>query len=98
MYPYAFFSRILAVVVLLASGLVCLPTTIQYFRLSSKVTEAQGHVQTASRDEMVMRNLVPQLMMYAQKDPSILPVLQKYGITPPPSQQAPAPASKPKKK
>lgn len=95
MYPYAFFSRILAVVALLASGLICLPTTIQYFRLSSKVTEAQTHIQNAGRAEMVMRNLVPQLMMYAQKDPSMLPLLQKYGITPPPAQSA---APKPKKK
>jgi hypothetical protein len=96
MYPYAFFSRILAVVVLLASGLVCLPTTIQYFRLSHKVNEAQTQIQNAGRAEMVMRNLVPQLAMYAQQDPSILPLLQKYGISPPPSAQAPAP--KPRKK
>ena len=96
MYPYAFFSRILAVLVLVLAGLVGLPTSVQYFRLKTKVGEAQGSIQTAQRDEMVMRNLAPQLAMYGQKDPSILPLLQKYGFSPPPGARPPPPS--PKKK
>jgi hypothetical protein len=98
MYPYAFYSRILAVLVLVLAGLVGLPTSIQYFRLKTKVNEAQGYIQAAQRDRMVMGNLVPQLAAYSHKDPSILPLLQKYGIVPPPGEAPPAPAAPPKPK
>jgi len=99
MHPYAFYSRILAVLVLVLAGLVGLPTSIQYFRLKAKVNEAQGYLQAAQRDRMVMGNLVPQLAAYSQKDPSILPLLQKYGIVPPPSAALPPPPpAKTKKK
>ena len=97
MYPYAFYSRILAVLVLVLAGLVSLPTSIQHFRLKTKVSEAQGYIQAAQRDQMVMSSLVPQLAAYSQKDPSILPLLQKYGIIPPPS-APPQAQPKPKKK
>jgi hypothetical protein len=98
MYPYAFYSRILAILVLVLAGLVGLPTSIQYFRLKGKVNEAQAQIQSAQRAERVMNMLVPQLIGYAQKDPSIIPLLQKYGIAPPSAPAQPQPPPKPKKK
>ena|SRR3989344_4895961 len=97
MYLFAFYSRILAILALVLAALVGLPTSIQYFRLKAKVNEMQSSIQNAQRQQMVLNNLVPQIAFYSQKDPSILPLLQKYGINPPPSLQG-EPASKPKKK
>lgn len=98
MYQYAFFSRILAIIALVLVGLVCLPTSIQHFRLKSKVDEAQNYMQLAQRDQTVLSNLVPELVRYSAKDPSILTLLQKYGLnvaTPP---AEPPAQPKPKKK
>ncbi len=97
MYPYAFYSRILAIVALILTAFLGLPTSFQYFRLKAKVNEAQNVIQNAQREQAVLNSLVPQIAFYSQKDPTILPLLQKYGISPPPSAQV-QPTPKPKKK
>lgn len=102
MYNYAFFSRILAIAAFLLVLLLCLPVSIQHFRLRTRVTQTQTSIQNAYRANMMMNTLIPELVRYGQTDPSIFQLLQKYGIAPmPPASPPPggkAPAPKPKKK
>jgi len=48
-----------------------------------RLDEQNGQAQL-SQVETIIRNLVGDLAVYGQKQPSIFGVLQKYGVNPPP--------------
>jgi hypothetical protein len=98
MYNYAFFARILAIASFLFVLLVCLPVSVLHFRLRSRVEQAQESIQNAYRAQVTMSSLIPNLVQYSRQDPSILPLLNKYGIAPVQPAEAQPPAKKAGKK
>lgn len=89
MYNYAFFSRVLAIFILVLVGLVSFPLSIQHFRLKKKVTDAQNIIQDAAGKQVILNNIMPELFQYAQKDASLNPIFQKYRIPIPPAPESP---------
>jgi hypothetical protein len=93
MYNYAFFSRILAILAFILIFL-CAAVSVQHFRLRNRVTQTQASIQNAYRANMSMNTLIPELIRYGQRDPSIFQLLQKYGIAPAPQPAGPPPGAK----
>ena len=93
MYNYAFFSRILAFVVLLAAIIASI-ATFQHFGLETRVTEQDNMMRRSGQQQIVIRNLLSDLAEYSQRDPSLVPLLQKNGVPLPPPGQPKPPARK----